>query len=46
MPFLQVGDTLTEDFILKLPPEEQDVCNSLNRRTEFRVVRTTYGLYE
>ena len=46
VPFLQVGDTLTEDFILKLPPEEQDVCNSLNRRTEFRVVRTTYGLYE
>ena len=46
VPFLQVGDTLTEDFILKLPPEEQDVCNSLNRRTEFRVLRTTYGLYE
>lgn len=46
LPFLQVGDVLTEEFIRKLPPEQQDICNSLNRRTEFRVVRTTYGLYE
>jgi outer membrane protein OmpA-like peptidoglycan-associated protein len=41
-PFLQVGDTLTEQFILSLPNEaQQDTCNALNRRTEFRVVRTT-----
>lgn len=46
VPFLKVGDVLTEDFILKLPPDQQDVCNALNRRTEFRVVRTTYGLYK
>lgn len=46
VPFLKEGDVLTEEFIQKLPPEEQDICNSLNRRTEFRVVRTTYGLYE
>ena len=44
-PFLQVGDTLTEPFILALPNEEQqEVCNALNRRTEFRVMRTTFGL--
>lgn len=44
-PFLQVGDTLTESFILALPNEEQqEVCNALNRRTEFRVMRTTFGL--
>ncbi len=42
-PFLQVGDTLTEAYILALPdPEQQEICNALNRRTEFRVLRTTY----
>ncbi len=46
LPFLKQGDVLTEAFILALPPEQQDICNSLNRRTEFRVLRTTYGLYE
>lgn len=45
-PFLHENDVLTEDFILKLKPEQQDVCNSLNRRTEFRVLRTTYGLVD
>jgi hypothetical protein len=24
----------------------QEACNALNRRTEFRVLRTTYGLFE
>lgn len=42
--FLHEGDTLTEDYIKKLPEDQQEVCNSLNRRTEFRVLRTTYGL--
>ena len=45
-PFLHENDTLTEAFILKLPPEQQEVCNALNRRTEFRVLRTTYGLFD
>ncbi len=45
-PFLHENDVLTEEFILKLNPEQQDVCNSLNRRTEFRVLRTTYGLVD
>lgn len=45
--FLHEGDTLTEAFILALPEkEQQEVCNALNRRTEFRVLRTTYGLFE
>lgn len=44
-PFLQAGDTLTESFILALPNEaQQEACNALNRRTEFRVMRTTFGL--
>lgn len=45
-PFLHEGDTLTEAFICALPDEEQqEACNALNRRTEFRVLRTTYGLF-
>ncbi len=46
-PFLAEGDTLTEAFILKLEDEQrQEVCNALNRRTEFRVLRTTYGMFD
>ena len=46
-PFLHVGDTLTEEFILALPEEEQhEACNAINRRTEFRVLRTSYGMFE
>ena len=45
-PFLHENDTLTTDYILKRSPEEQEVCNALNRRTEFRVLRTTYGLFD
>ena len=46
-PFLQEGDTLTEEFILRLEDEaRQEICNALNRRTEFRVLRTTYGLFD
>ena len=45
-PFLHENDVLTEEFILKLQPEQQEVCNSLSRRTEFRVLRTTYGLVD
>lgn len=45
-PFLHLGDTLSEAFIRALPEEQQEPCNALNRRTEFRVLRTTYGLFE
>ncbi|MDR0894844.1 MAG: OmpA family protein [Prevotellaceae bacterium] len=41
-PFLKEGDVLTEAFIEKLPPQEQEICNAINRRTEFKVLRTTY----
>ena len=44
--FLNEGDVLTEEFIAKLPEEQQDTCNQLNRRTEFRVLRTTYGMFD
>ena len=44
--FLKEGDVLTEEFITKLPEEQQEQCNQLNRRTEFIVLRTTYGLFD
>ena len=44
--FLKEGDVLTEDYITKLPEEQQEQCNQLNRRTEFIVLRTTYGLFD
>ena len=44
--FLKEGDVLTEDFIRTLKPEEQEICNQLNRRTEFIVLRTTYGMFD
>ena len=44
-PFLKENDVLTEEFIKTLENEEQqEQCNQLNRRTEFIVLRTTYGL--
>ena len=44
--WLKEGDVLTEEFITSLKDEEkQNVCNQLNRRTEFVVLRTTYGLF-
>ena len=44
-PFLTEDTVLTEEFILGLPDDQQEICNQLNRRTEFRVLRTTYGLF-
>ena len=44
--WLKEGDVLTEDFITKLDKEKQEICNQLNRRTEFVVQRTTYGLLD
>ena len=46
-PWLKEGDVLTEEFITALKDEEQqEICNQLNRRTEFIVLRTTYGLFD
>lgn len=43
--FLNEGDLLTEEFILSLTPEEQEIADQINRRTEFKVLRTNYNLY-
>lgn len=45
-PWLKEGDVLTEDFIKQLDPDKQEICNQLNRRTEFVVLRITYGMYD
>jgi len=46
-PFLKEGDVLTEEFVTALKEEEQqEQCNQLNRRTEFIVLRTTYGMFD
>ena len=46
-PWLKEGDVLTQEFIDKLGDnEKQEICNQLNRRTEFIVLRTTYGLLD
>jgi peptidoglycan-associated lipoprotein len=41
--FLRNGVTLTETYINSLPTrDEQEIAHQLNRRTEFRVLRTDY----
>lgn len=42
--FLPEGGTLSEEFIESLTPEQQDVADQMNRRTEFRVTDTNFGL--
>lgn len=45
--WLKEGDVLTEDFIRGLKDKKkEEICNQLNRRTEFSVLRTTYGLFD
>ena len=45
-PWLNEGDVLTEEFISKLKPDEQETANALNRRTEFKGLRTTYNMFD
>ena len=42
-PFLKVGTQLTEQFVNGLPTDEQkEIAHQINRRTEFKVLRTDY----
>ncbi|MBR2235791.1 MAG: OmpA family protein [Prevotella sp.] len=46
-PWLKADDELTPAFIDALADEEkQEICHQLNRRTEFTVLRTTYGMFD
>ena len=44
-PQFKEGDVLTEEYILALTDEDQEVAHQINRRTEFQVLSITYGLY-
>lgn len=45
-PYIPVEQVLDEKFIQKLEsPQQREVCNQINRRTEFKVLKTTYKLY-
>ena len=42
-PFLRQGSPLTEQYINSLTSDEQkEIAHQINRRTEFRVLRTDY----
>ena len=43
--WLPIDQALDETFVLSLPADKQEICNQINRRTEFKVVKTTYNLY-
>lgn len=40
--FLPVGTVLSESFIKSLSSDQQEFANQVNRRTEFKVLRTDY----
>ncbi len=40
--FLPIGNILNPEFIKQLPKEQQNICNQINRRTEFRVISANY----
>ena len=44
-PQFKEGDVLTEEYITKLSPEDQEIANQINRRTEFQVLSITWNLY-
>lgn len=43
--FIKEGELLDEKLVNLLTKEQQDIVNSINRRTEFKVTKTTYNLY-
>ncbi len=43
--FLPEGQILSEEFVLTLNPEQQKIADQINRRTEFKVLRTNYRLF-
>ncbi|GHT10947.1 cell envelope biogenesis protein OmpA [Bacteroidia bacterium] len=43
--FLPEGQILDAAFIQTLNPQEQDIADQINRRTEFRVLQTNYRLF-
>jgi peptidoglycan-associated lipoprotein len=44
-PQFKEGDQLTEDFVKTLSPEDQEVADQINRRTEFQVLSIDYQMF-
>jgi peptidoglycan-associated lipoprotein len=44
-PQFKEGDVLTEEYILQLSPEDQEIADQINRRTEFQVLSIDYQMY-
>lgn len=42
--FLPVGQELDEDFVNTLEAEQRQIADQINRRTEFQVISTTWGI--
>ena len=42
--FLPVGQKLDETFVNSLDPDQREVADQINRRTEFQVITTTWGI--
>ena len=43
-PQFKVGDVLTLEYVEKLKPEDRDIADQINRRTEFQVLSVTYKM--
>lgn len=44
-PQFEEGQVLDEEFIESLDPEQQEVADQINRRTEFQVTSTTFDIF-
>ncbi|MDD6779346.1 MAG: OmpA family protein [Bacteroidales bacterium] len=44
-PQFKEGDVLNEEFIEGLSPENQEVADQINRRTEFQVLTVEFGIF-
>lgn len=44
-PQFEEGRVLTEDFILTLSPEDREIADQINRRTEFQVLSIDYQMF-
>lgn len=42
--FLPIGQELDEDFVNSLEPAGREIADQINRRTEFQVISTTWGI--
>ncbi len=44
-PFLKEDTYLDEGYVNTLTPEQQEIADQINRRSEFKVLKTTYKLF-